>query len=57
MAVAEAIWDRLTPGGMIVLDDYGFGGHEEQRAAWDAFTAARGARVLALPTGQGLISR
>ena len=27
MAVIEEIWDRISPGGMIVLDDYGFGGH------------------------------
>lgn len=33
IAVGEAIWDRIVPGGMIVLDDYGFGGHEAQNAA------------------------
>lgn len=30
MGVAAEIWDIMTLGGMIVLDDYGFQGHEEQ---------------------------
>lgn len=57
MAVAEEIWDRIVAGGMIVLDDYGFGGHELQNRAWNAFAAARDRRILGLPTGQGLLQK
>ena len=27
IAVIEAIWNRITPGGLVVLDDYGISGH------------------------------
>lgn len=55
MGVAESLWDRLVPGAIVVLDDYGFSGHRGQHDAWDAFCAARGVAVVTLPTGQGLI--
>lgn len=55
MGVAEALWDRLVPGAIVVLDDYGFSGHRLQHDAWDRFCAARGVFVSTLPTGQGLI--
>jgi hypothetical protein len=45
----------LTDGAVIVLDDYGWRKHEEQRVAFDDFARQRGVQVLALPTGQGLI--
>jgi hypothetical protein len=52
---AEYFWDRLAPGAAIVLDDYGWRKHFEQKRAFDSFAAKRGVSVLALPTGQGLI--
>jgi hypothetical protein len=55
IAAAEHFWDRLTSGAAIVLDDYGWRKHLEQKFAFDAFAAARGVQVLSLPTGQGLI--
>ncbi|MBL8672493.1 MAG: class I SAM-dependent methyltransferase [Alphaproteobacteria bacterium] len=55
IAAGEWFWDRLVPGAVVVLDDYGGPSHDEQRRSWDAFTAQRGVKVLALPTGQGLI--
>ena len=39
----------------MVLDDYGWRPHILQKQAWDAFAVERGVRILALPTGQGLI--
>ena len=57
IASGEALWDKLSPGAMIVLDDYAFRGHEDQYNAWNAFTAKRGISVLTLPTGQGLIQK
>lgn len=52
---AEHFWDRLVPGGVILLDDYGFVSYEEQKRAFDAFAQRHGVPLLALPTGQGLI--
>lgn len=48
-------WDKLVRGCMVVLDDYGFPGREEQKWAMDEFVKKAGAQVISLPTGQGLI--
>ena len=48
-------WPRLVRGGVVLLDDYGFSHHEEQKVAHDAFAASQGTTVLSLPTGQGLM--
>jgi SAM-dependent methyltransferase len=53
----EFFWDRLSPGGVILFDDYMYYGHNCQREALDATARTRGAEVLSLPTGQGLIIR
>lgn len=55
IAAAECFWDRLVSGAAIVLDDYGWRKHTEQKRAFDEFAAKRGVQVLSLPTGQGLI--
>ena len=55
IAAAEYFWHKLVPRAVIVLDDYCWGTHYEQKLALDRLAARRGARVLALPTGQGLI--
>ena len=54
-AALEYFWPKLVPGAIVVLDDYGFLGHEEQRTMADEFAAARGTKILSLPTGQGLL--
>lgn len=55
LAALEFFWDRLTPGGSIVFDDYGWWAYREQKIAEDVWLADRGAAVLELPTGQGLL--
>jgi hypothetical protein len=55
IAAAEYFWDKLVPGSVTIVDDYGWGGHEEQKLAFDRFAARKGVMVLSLPTGQGLI--
>ncbi|MBE1299266.1 MAG: methyltransferase [Alteromonadaceae bacterium] len=50
-------WDKLVSGGIIVLDDYGFIGHEAQKEGADNFAASHGVEVLTLPTGQGIIMK
>jgi predicted O-methyltransferase YrrM len=51
----EALFDRVSPGGVVVLDDYGYQGYVAQRNAERAWFAARGYEVLELPTSQGLV--
>lgn len=55
IAAAEYFWDRLVSGAAIVLDDYGWLGHEAQRRAFDDFARRKNVPLLCLPTGQGLI--
>jgi O-methyltransferase len=55
IAAAETFWPRLSTGAVIVLDDYGWSPHYEQKKAFDIFAKERGVMVLALPTGQGII--
>jgi hypothetical protein len=55
MAAAEYFWDKLVPGAVMVLDDYGWTMHISQKTAFDRFARERGVMILSLPTGQGLI--
>ncbi|PSB27400.1 TylF/MycF/NovP-related O-methyltransferase [Stenomitos frigidus] len=51
----EALFDRVSIGGLIVLDDFGWINHRQQMLAETEFMQKRGHHVLELPTGQGLI--
>lgn len=51
----ELLFDKIVPGGILVLDDYGWLAYREQKEAEDIFFAERGYQVLELPTGQGLV--
>ena len=55
IAAAEYFWPRLSKGALVVLDDYGWRRHIEQKKAFDDFAYKRGVSVLPLPTGQGLM--
>jgi len=57
MQVIDRIWDQLSPGATIVLDDYGHQGHPDQFVAWNDFAAKVGHPIFQLPTGQGLMFR
>jgi hypothetical protein len=48
-------WNLLSPHGIVLLDDYGYFGHEVQTEAVDEFAMSADIEVLSLPTGQGLI--
>ena len=56
-AALEYFWERLSPGGMVLLDDYAYFGNRIQGDAMDQAALSLGANVLALPTGQGLIMK
>jgi len=55
IAALEVLFDRVSPGGLIIFDDYGWLGYEAQKIAEDAFMAERGYRILELPSGQGML--
>jgi O-methyltransferase len=55
IAAGRYLWPRLTPGAIVVLDDYGWMDHIQQKHAWDAFAAELDLKILAMPTGQGLL--
>jgi O-methyltransferase len=51
----EFIWPRLTPGGFLVFDDYGFASCPGARQAVDEFFASTSVRPLCLSTGQAIV--
>jgi O-methyltransferase len=55
IAAANFFWDKLVSGGVMILDDYGFPAHFEQKIAFDKFAAEKGVQILYLPTAQGII--
>ncbi len=54
IAALDALYDRLSPGGVIVLDDYGWSSAHAQFIAETRWFAARDLPLLSLPTGQGV---
>jgi O-methyltransferase len=56
IAALEALFDRVVPGGIIILDDYEWAGaYRSQKLAEDPWFEARQYRVFPLPTGQGIV--
>lgn len=51
----EVLFERMVPGAVLVLDDYGWLGYRAQKMAEDPWLLQHGYRVLELPTGQGLL--
>jgi len=54
-AAFEYFWERISPGGIVLFDDYARYSYDALTSAIDEAARARGAEALALPTGQGLI--
>ncbi|MEO6490553.1 MAG: TylF/MycF/NovP-related O-methyltransferase [Ferruginibacter sp.] len=55
ISAAEYFWDKIVKGGVVILDDYGFRLHIEQKLAFDKFANEKNVPILQLPTGQGII--
>lgn len=56
IAALEVLFDRVVPGGTIILDDYEWAlDYRDQKLAEDPWFEARGYRVIPLPTGQGML--
>ena len=51
----EYFWDKLVSGGIIILDDYGFSGHENQKISHDEFAKEKNLIIYTSPTGQGIL--
>lgn len=55
IATLEALFDRVVPGGMIILDDYEMFFYRAQKYAEDDWFGKRGYKVFPLPTSQGFV--
>lgn len=55
LGVLERLFPRMSPGGVIVFDDYGWLEFVRQREGEDDFMKKHGYEILELPTGQGLV--
>ena len=49
------VFPRLSKGGAIIFDDYGWWGYSAQKNALDPIASSFGLEILELPTGQGLL--
>jgi hypothetical protein len=45
LAILENCWDRVVPGGIIILDEYAATKWAGEARAWDDFVARRGLRI------------
>lgn len=53
-AALRYFWPKLTAGGTVIFDDYGFPGFEAGREAANNVASEFGFDILTLPTGQGM---
>jgi len=56
-AALEFFWGRLSPGAMVLLDDYAYAGHYAQACAMDDAAKTLQAEILSLPQAKGSSSR
>ncbi len=55
LAALRFFWSRLSPGALVLMDDYAYKGFERQKTALDEFAREKGVEILGLATGQGLL--
>lgn len=55
IAAIEYFWKKVVKHGIVLLDDYGFPQHINQKIAFDKFAQSVQHEILTLPTGQGLL--
>lgn len=55
LGALEQLFERMVPGAVLILDDYGWHYYREQKYVEDAYFQRIGYRVMELPTGQGLV--
>jgi hypothetical protein len=57
IASLDYFWDRLLPGGLVLLDDFAWPGYEDTRTEVEKWSEHRGLDILQFPTGQALITK
>jgi len=57
IASLDYFWDRLLPGGLVLLDDFAWPGYEETRIEVENWCKVRDLDILQFPTGQALITK
>lgn len=57
IAAIEYLWPKMVSGGLVLLDDYGWASHINQKLAWDTWAKNNQVMILSLPTGQGLFMK
>lgn len=55
IAALEHFWPRLVSGAVVLMDDYGWEKHAEQRETMERFAVGQNCRILSVPTGQGIL--
>lgn len=55
ISTLDALFERVVPGGMIILDDYEMLFYRAQKFAEDDWFSKRGYKVFPLPTSQGFV--
>lgn len=55
IATLEVLWERMVPGAILVLDDYGASPYRRSHELETVWFAKRGYSVLELPTSQGIV--
>ena len=53
----ERVLPKLSRGGAVIFDDYGWWGYSAQKIALDPIIKSNGFKVLELPTGQALLMK
>ncbi|OBI89842.1 TylF/MycF/NovP-related O-methyltransferase [Mycobacterium asiaticum] len=51
IAALEYFWPRISPFGIVIMDDYGWPRHYQQKLGYDRFAEERGLQILRLATG------
>ena len=49
VAALSCFWDRLVPGGMVLLDDYAYYGYQPSKDGMDRFAEEKGVMIASLP--------
>jgi O-methyltransferase len=57
IASLNFFWDRLLPGGLILLDDFAWPGYGETKSEVEKWCEARCINIFQFPTGQALITK
>jgi O-methyltransferase len=55
IAALESLFDKISIGGIIIFDDFGWMGYDQQTLAEIEWLGKRDHKILELPTGQGMI--